>query len=465
MLRMTLREVAEATGGYLIRNGASLTVDGISTDSRTLQPGELFVPLRGDRYDGHEFLGQAASHGAVACLSEEVIGGLTIPVIHVKDTLRALGDLASRVRQTLAGPLVAITGSSGKTTCKEMLSAILARTAPGLKSLGNFNNLVGVPLSLFQLRSEHRWAVIEMGMSARGEIARLTEIAAPQIGIITNVGAAHLETLGGISGVAKAKGELFIHLPPGGVAIINADDAEVCQLPVANSVSRVSFGLAVDADVRAEAVEASNGSVRFTLCCDGSRQVVSLPIPGRHNVANALAAVAAARVLSVPLDEIVAGLESFRPCPGRMELIELPDDIVLLDDTYNANPLSMRAALDALHDLGRPGQRIAVLGDMLELGVSARELHEEIGQVAAGQVDRLLTCGPQAMAIAAGARAAGFDPQRVASFASHAELVRELATLIRPGDRVLVKGSRGMRMEQVISLLCKDIQARPAQGA
>ncbi|MDT8441648.1 MAG: UDP-N-acetylmuramoyl-tripeptide--D-alanyl-D-alanine ligase [Desulfuromonadales bacterium] len=462
MIRMTLREVADAVGGHLIRNGASLPIEGISTDSRTLQPGELFVPLRGEHYDGHEFLGQAASHGAVACLSEQAIGGLTIPVIQVKDTLRALGDLASRVRQSLAGPLVAITGSSGKTTCKEMLSAILARTAPGLKSLGNFNNLVGVPLSLFPLRDDHRWAVIEMGMSARGEIARLTEIAAPQIGIITNVGAAHLESLGGISGVAVAKGELYIHLPPGGVAIINADDPEVRQLPVANGVSRRSFGLAASADVRAEAIEADNGTVRFMLCCEGSRTAVSLPLPGRHNVANALAAVAAARVLDVPLAEIVAGLESFRPCPGRMELIELAEDIVILDDTYNANPLSVRAALDALHDLGRPGQRIAVLGDMLELGVSARELHEEIGQVAAGQVDRLLTCGPQARAIADGARLAGFDPQKVASFTSHAELVETLAALLSPGDRVLVKGSRGMRMEQVISLLCAGMQGRAA---
>jgi UDP-N-acetylmuramoyl-tripeptide--D-alanyl-D-alanine ligase len=228
MISMDVRTVATVTGGQIIHNGADVTVQGFSTDSRTLQAGDLFIPLRGERFDGHDYLAQAVRHGAAACLSEEVVVGLNIPVVQVRDTLQALGDLAVAIRQRFGAPVVGITGTSGKTTTKEMLAAILTRTGPGLKSAGNFNNLIGVPLTLFGLCPDHQWAVIEMGMSARGEIARLAQIATPQIGIITNIGAAHLQNLGGISGVARAKGELFIHLPPGGTAVINADDPQIC---------------------------------------------------------------------------------------------------------------------------------------------------------------------------------------------------------------------------------------------
>ncbi len=453
MTRMAVRDIAQITNGRMIHNGADVVVDGFSTDSRTLQAGELFIPLRGENYDGHAFLSQAMQHGAAACLSEEVVGGLPIPVVQVKDTLRALGDLAAWVRRQYTGKVVGITGSSGKTTCKEMLASILAQTGPGHKSAGNFNNLIGVPLTLFDLGLEHNWAVIEMGMSSRGEIARLVELAAPQIGIITNVAAAHLETLGGISGVARAKGELFAHLPLEGTAVINADDPEVRQLPVANGVAKIYFGLSPTADVRGEQIEVVNGSVDFTLCIAEQRHVVKLPLPGRHNVSNALAAAAAAYVLDVDIDLIAAGLASFRPCPGRMELIELPDDIVILEDSYNANPLSVRAALDALHDLGRPGRRIAVLGDMLELGEAADELHQEVGAVAAERVDWLLTYGPLAKEVVAGAVTAGLDAQKVYSSTSHEELADRLKGILKPGDRVLIKGSRGMRMENVTALL------------
>ena len=204
MIRMDMRAVAEITGGHLMQNGASVEFQGISTDSRTVQPGDLFVPLRGDHYDGHDYLTQAIQRGAAACLSEEMIGGLLVPVVKVADTLKALGDLAAALRCKFAGPVVGITGTSGKTTCKEMLAAILEQNGPGLKSAGNFNNLIGVPLTLFELKNEHQWAVVEMGMSARGEIARLAEIAAPNVGLITNVGAGHLENFEEISGVATA---------------------------------------------------------------------------------------------------------------------------------------------------------------------------------------------------------------------------------------------------------------------
>ena len=449
MMQLDVRSVAAITGGQILHNGADVAVQGISSDSRTLQPGDLFVPLRGERFDGHDYLTQAVRNGAAACLSEEVVAGLTIPVVQVRDTLQALGDLAHAVRQRFAGPVVGITGTSGKTTTKEMLAAILARTGPGLKSAGNFNNLIGVPQTLFGLAPEHRWAVIEMGMSARGEIARLAQIAAPAIGVITNVGAGHLQQLGGISGVARAKGELFIHLPAEGTAIVNTDDPQIVQLPLANGVRRVTFGCSADAQVRGSAISSVDGTVRFTLHLPGEEVLVQLPVPGRHNVQNALAAAAAAWVLEVPAGEIAAGLGDFSPCPGRMELIALANDILLLEDSYNANPLSMRAALEALDDLGRHGRRIAVLGDMLELGPTARDLHREVGALVAERADWLFTLGELASEIAAGAIERGLSPERAVTAEDVEELIAKLRGIVQPGDRILVKGSRGMRMERV----------------
>ncbi len=460
MIRMDLRTVAEITGGHLMQNGASVEFRGFSTDSRTLQPGDLFIPLRGDNFDGHDYLTQAIQSGAAACLSEEMIGGLRVPVIKVTDTLKALGDLATAVRRQFAGTVVGITGTSGKTTCKEMLAAILSNIGPGLKSAGNFNNLIGVPLTLFGLQPEHHWAVIEMGMSERGEIARLAEIAAPKIGLITNVGAGHLENFDGISGVARAKGELFINLPTDGVALINADDPEVRMLPVANGVRKVLFGTSGDAAVRADRIKTHNGSVSFDLMINDVAQRVVLPLPGRHNVSNALGAAAVAMVLGVGLKGIAAGLEAFKPCPGRMELLELPEDIVVLEDSYNANPLSVHAALDALYDLGSSGHRIAVLADMLELGQTAPELHHQIGELAAKRVDWLFTYGALAEKIALGAMDAGLQEDRVFTAKSHNELVARLLEVLQPGDRILIKGSRGMRMEKVTDALRESTQLR-----
>ncbi len=464
MIRLDMRTVAEITGGHLLQNGGSVELQGISTDSRTVQAGDLFVPLRGDSYDGHDYLTQAIQNGAAACLSEEMIGGLLVPVVKVTDTLKALGDLAAAMRRQFAGPVVGITGTSGKTTCKEMLAAILENDAPGLKSAGNFNNLIGVPLTLFELKSEHRWAVVEMGMSARGEIARLAEIATPNIGLITNVGAGHLENFDGISGVARAKGELFISLPTEGVALINADDPEVCLLPVANGVRKVLFGTGSDAAIRADKITSQNGSVGFDLEIDGVIQRVVLPLPGRHNVSNALGAAAAASVLGLGLTEIAAGLEAFKPCPGRMELLELPGDIVVLEDSYNANPLSVHAALDALYDLGSPGRRIAVLADMLELGPSAPELHHQIGTIAAERTDWLFTCGTLAKEIARGATDAGLPADKVVVANNHDELVARLLQVLLAGDRILIKGSRGMRMEKITAALRLSKQKTAVNG-
>ncbi|MCK4502358.1 MAG: UDP-N-acetylmuramoyl-tripeptide--D-alanyl-D-alanine ligase, partial [Desulfuromonadales bacterium] len=274
-----LELIARITDGEFLGRKVNCPIDAISTDSRNLVAGSLFVPLRGERFDGHDYLGQAVKNGAAACLSEEVVAGLSVPVVRVDDTLRALGDIAAAHRLQLNGPLVAITGSAGKTTTKEMLSTILELVAPGLKTAGNFNNLIGLPLTLLRLQAEHQWAVIEMGTSLLGEIERLTEIAQPSIGVITNIGAAHLETLYGLDGVSRAKGELYAGLR-GGTAIINLDDPRVAQLPVANGVKKVTYGLATQAQVRAENISDAGAGVSFDLLCAGQRHRVQLTITG-----------------------------------------------------------------------------------------------------------------------------------------------------------------------------------------
>lgn len=450
---LDVQKIAQITGGKISPENARGGVTGVSTDSRTLKNGELFVPLRGENFDGHDYLVQAVRRGAAACLSEEVVAGLPVPVIRIGDSLRALGDLAAAVRLGFDGPVMAITGSSGKTTTKEMLAGILARTAPGLKTEGNFNNLIGLPHTMFRLTSQHRWAVLEMGMSARGEIARLAQIAAPTVGVITNVGPAHLETLHGLDGVARAKGELFAALAAGATAVINADDERVAMIPVANGVRRLLFGFGPEAEIRAEQVTVGGDSVSFRLLLAGASRPVRLAVAGRHNVLNALAAAAIAHVVGTDLQEIVAGLESFRPSRGRMEIVHLPDGTTVLEDTYNANPLSVGAALLALDEMGGKGRRLAVLGDMLELGAEAGRLHREIGAAAARRVDFLVLLGGMAAETAAGAREAGLPAGQVRVVASHEAAAAAVRQWLRAGDRVLIKGSRGMRMEKVSAAL------------
>lgn len=457
-MNLDVKTIASITGGRLTPAGADVRITGISTDSRTLKPGELFIPLRGPNFDGHDFLLRALRNGAAACLSEEVVGAFPVPLIQVEDTLKSLGDLAAARRREFSGPVIGLTGSTGKTSTKEMIARILGLTGPGLKTEGNFNNLIGLPLTLLRLTAEHRWVVLEMGMSARGEIARLTEIAEPFVGIVTNVGPAHLETLHNIEGVARAKGELFAGMKAGGIAILNADDERVARLPVANGVRRVFFGLDPSADVRAEQVTTTRDGIRFELCLGEKRYPVRMEVAGRHNVQNALAA-AAANALEVPGELIAQGLEDFRPSPGRMELVEIENDILILEDSYNANPLSVRAALATLDELGGEGRRVAVLGDMLELGKNTGELHREVGELAGHRVDLLVLLGEQAGEVARGARQSGLTEEFIVVVASHEEAIGVLRERLQSGDRVLIKGSRGMKMEKISSALRNKVGA------
>lgn len=447
-----LEHIARITGGELSGSVADGTISGLSTDSRNISAGDLFVPLRGENFDGHDYIGQAVQKGAAACLSEEVIAGLSVPVVRVANTLDALGNIASAWRQQLHGPLIGVTGSAGKTTTKEMLAGILERIGPGLKTAGNFNNLIGLPLTLLRLEERHQWAVIEMGTSALGEIERLTEIARPDVGVVTNIGAAHLESLPGLDGVARAKGELLAGLK-GGIAAINADDPRVVVLPVANGVKRVTYGLSAEAQVRGEAIVSRGNSVSFDLCVADLRRPITLKLPGRHNVLNALAAATVALELDVSMENVVAGLEAFNAVSGRMCLTPTGGGGMVLDDSYNSNPLSAAAALEALQSLGGSGRRIAVMGDMLELGFEAPDMHEELGQRAAAVADVVIAVGFFADQIATGAQQAGMDSAQIYRCADADEAIRKLVKIQCREDQILIKGSRAVRLDRVAAAL------------
>ena len=448
----TISDIAEATGGRIIGSDEG-EVSGISTDSRSVCAGELFVPLRGASFDGHDYLDSVADQGIQTVLaSESWLASHSLPdsltCIAVNATLHALGDLATSYRQRYEIPLAGITGSNGKTTCKEMLATILDQIGPGLKTAGNLNNLIGLPQMLFRLRPEHGWAVLEMGMSESGEIDRLAEIASPQIGVLLNAFPAHLESMGSIENVALAKGELLLRLPAGGCAVLNADDPLIVDQPSPEEVRRITFGLN-NAEISASAIE-SRGirGQSFILHIGDESIVVSLAAFGRHNIYNALAAAAAAHALGIPTGIIGNGLELFRPYDKRFNL-EKTGGIMLIDDSYNANPASMGAALATLAELKGNKAAFVALGDMLELGGNEAELHRMVGVQAAQVADRLYLHGPLTAYVAEGAISAGMPAEAVIWGLSHEEIAADIISCSTEGDFVLLKGSRGMKMENI----------------
>ena len=444
----------KATAGRLLAGNPDVHITGVSIDSRAIKKGDIFICIKGERFDGHDFIPQAIKNGAAAiCFCRDkaaVCQAIKMPrnAIAVRDTIAALSALAHYHRKRFSIPVIGISGTNGKTTTKEMLSGILARSGPGLKTVGNLNNLIGLPQMLLQLNEQHRWAVLEMGMSELGEIDRLAEIARPDTGIITNALPAHLETLGSVEAVARAKGELFLRLTEGGCAVYNADDPLISIAPSPPGVKRVSFGLGA-ADVRAEEIrcQGRKGQV-FTLCLPSGSRTVSLKAFGTHNVYNALAAAAAAFAMGIDALDIAEGLESFTPYDKRFSLEEL-GPVTLIDDSYNANPGSMRAALVTLRDIRETGRGIAVLGDMLELGEVAVAAHLELGRLAASCADRLYVMGEMAETVASGALSGGLALDAVITAQNHAEILDDLLGNLIEGDCILIKGSRGMRMETV----------------
>ncbi|MBA4422185.1 MAG: UDP-N-acetylmuramoyl-tripeptide--D-alanyl-D-alanine ligase [Syntrophus sp. (in: bacteria)] len=462
-------KILKATGGSPFKGDAEWSCRGLSTDTRTLREGNLFIALTGDRFDGHDCLAAAAEKGAAGLLIradhlEKLDAGIKdLPVISVPDTLRALGDIASMWRQRFSLPVVAITGSSGKTTTKEMIATIAARSRKILATEGNLNNFIGLPQTLLRIRDEHELAVVEMGTNSPGEIARLAAIAAPDIGLITNIGPAHLEGLGSLEAIREEKGALFQVMKGRGTAIINHDDDAIGILARRRQGDCITFGLKSGADITARRVEKGGPEgVRFNLFIDGIGVPVHLPVPGQHNVQNALAASAAAWALGVEREEIIAGLAAFSPPPGRMEIRRLGNGAFVIMDTYNANPASMRESLMTLQGLRKKGRTIAILGDMLELGTQAQELHEGIGFILVKTgVDWVFLKGPLSRSTAAGAMKKGFPQERIAFFDDPEEILASLRSFLKKDDWILIKGSRKMKMEVVTESIISAFDLKP----
>lgn len=449
-------EVLSATGATRRGTAPLSAFTAVCTDTRALSKGCLFVALRGERFDAHDFLSAARDGGTEAVVVE---AGRAVPeglcAYEVTDTLAALGALARYHRRRFRIPLGAVGGSNGKTTTKEMVAAILGTRGPALRTEGNFNNEVGLPLTLFRLAPEHVAGVVELGMNHAGEMTRLARVSEPDAAVITVVQPEHLEGLGSLEGVAAAEGELFRALGPHATAVVNLDDAHV--VAQAAGLGRVlTFGRAAGADVRLLRVD-RHGRDGMTAHVQARGEVhpVRLHFVGEHNAQNATAAFALCLALGYAPAECRAGLERARPYVRRLNVLDAPGGITVIDDCYNANPASMAAALDTLDDLAPGGRAFAVLGDMLELGASEREDHAELGKLAGKKADVLAFFGPRS---AYGFAADVTGVRR--HFLEVEPLVQWLRSLLQPGDVVLVKGSRGMRLERVVAALT----GQPASG-
>ncbi len=456
--QITAGEIMTPIRGKLIAGDPKTTFEGLSTDSRQMRSGFLFVAIKGERFDGHQFIDRAAAEGAAGVVIDKGVRPSfsqpsTPAVITVDDTLTALGDLAGWWRHQHGAQIAALTGSVGKTTTKEMAAAILTRDAKTLKNEGNLNNLVGLPLTLFLLEDEHRRAVLEMGMNRPGEIGRLTEIADPDVGLITNVARAHLEGLADLDGVAKAKVELVDRISPQATMLLNGDDDLLIRTASRFQKRIVSFGLGPRNEIRAQRIrQLGREGVSLEIEYHGESTMVRLRIPGLQHVMNAVAAAAIALSLGISWDQIADGLEHYAGIKGRFMLKALPGGATVIDDTYNSNPTSLRAALDSLKALkDETGRVIVGLGEMLELGAETVPAHREAGSMVAEiGASTFLALGEHAEEMSEGAVDAGLPADRVIIVTSREEMTQRIKEEMRSGDLILLKGSRRIGLERVV---------------
>jgi UDP-N-acetylmuramoyl-tripeptide--D-alanyl-D-alanine ligase len=450
MIRMSLNELAAAVGATA--PGVEVSIAGVAIDTRKLTAGQLFVAIPGQRSDGHDHLAAARAAGAAAALVSRPVED-PLPQILVPDTVRALGDLARAWRRRLPTRVAALTGSNGKTTVKTLTAAILAEVGPTRATPGNLNNEIGLPLTVLSLDPADRYAVLEMGAGQPGDIGWLAGIGQPHAALVNNVGPAHLQRLGSVEGVAHEKAKIYAGLSVDGIAVLPADDPQLAILRAAAGDHRLlSFGLSEAADVRATDLESDAEVQRFTLHARGESAEVALALAGVHNVRNALAATALALALGATLDDCVLGLSQVTAVPGRLAPRPHGSGALVVDDSYNANPASVRAGIAAL--VGRGNRLIAVLGDMAELGPAGPDLHRELGAWAAGQgVAALLALGPLGRQTVAGAGSIGEHHERLDT------LMAALRPRLGPGVTVLVKGSRSAGMERVVQALYADAAA------
>ena len=459
-MKPTWDEIIKAINGRLIHGGPEGEFCGVSTDTRTIKAGELFIALKGENFDGHNFVEKAIEKRACGAIVNKGRGGVTPPlqafIVEIDDTLKALGDIAKLWREKHPIPVVAITGSNGKTMTKEMVASILSQKYRVLKTEGNLNNLIGLPQMVLKINDRHEVAVLELGMNVFGEVKRLSEICKPDIALITNIGSGHLEGVGSIEGVARAKGEILNGLKAGGTFVVNADDPYIREMRKGWNGSVVTFGInSPDADVKTPIVDyhcCYGSGVRISMIIKGKLLDVTLAGLGLHNVYNATAAAAVALSMGLGAEDIKKGLEEWRPFKGRFELLRLACGVNLIDDTYNANPNSVTMAIKTLADIKGAGRGLAILGDMLELGAHAEDAHYEIGKKAAAMgIDYLFLLGPLSSShTVRGAREGGMSDERAVVVSDHNEAVRRINPMLRGGDWVLVKGSRGMAMEKIV---------------
>jgi len=450
-MNFTLSKLASILG---VEASGEALLSGVAVDSRRVRPGDLFVALRGARLDGHTFARDAAAAGARAVLAERVPENLppSYPVIRVPDSRRALLQLAGVMKKEAGFRLAAVGGSAGKTTTKEFAAAILSGRFAVEKTPGNQNSAVGFPMSIVNLTRWPEWMVGEMGMSAVGEISLLSRTFEPDVALLTLIAAEHLEFLGTLDNVAKANAEILEGLKPAGTFVVNADDARIGAIAGKFRGRTLRFGRGASAEVVIEGIELGDGGSRFTLRAPEGRVPIALPLPGMHQASNFLAASALAIACGASVEDCAATAPNLKPAPHRGEMHRHPSGAILYDDAYNASPPSMRAALDLLYQL--PGTRkIAVLGDMLELGSEDAWFHRETGGYAAARADEILCVGPRARAFGEGAREEGFPADRVRTVESAEDAAALLAGTLGPGDVVLFKASRGVGLERAVKRL------------
>ncbi|MDF2563929.1 MAG: UDP-N-acetylmuramoylalanyl-D-glutamyl-2,6-diaminopimelate/D-alanyl-D-alanyl ligase [Massilibacillus sp.] len=454
MLSFTVENVKIATAGIVVKTVAH-NFTKVVTDTRLVKEGALFIALIGDRFDGHVFVHQAIEKGAAGIIvsgdyTAEELAQLNVTIIKVNNTLTAYQQLAKLYRDSFAIPVIAITGSNGKTTTKDLTAAVLSSKFNVLKTKANYNNEIGLPLTLFSLTEDHEVAVVEMGMRGFGQIEELVKIATPTIGIVTNVGETHMELLGSLENIAKAKGELVEAMDANGVVILNVDNSYVCAMQAKAKGKVILFGFSEAADVKASNVKINGQETMFDCSFSGATYSFVVPMVGRHNVYNALAAIAVGFELGLTAEEMQSGLADFTASGMRLAIGHV-GDYTVINDAYNASPMSMMAAIEALKEVAN-NRCIAVLGDMLELGDIAVEAHANIGvKLAEKKIDAVVTIGEMAKYIASSALENGV--LQVVACDNHSQAGLALKDILQAGDSILVKGSRGMQMEKVIELI------------
>lgn len=451
MVSFSCAELLTAVGGQLLWGSLDKVFTGVTTDSRKVATDNLFIPLVGEKFDGHDYITQCFNSGASICLTQKPVPQVeNCTAVLVTDTGKALKDIATWHRNKYNIPVIGITGSVGKTSTKDMIACVLAEKFDVLKTQGNFNNEIGLPLTLLNLEQHHKAAVIEMGMSGFGEISRLTAVAQPQVAVITNIGVSHIEKLGSQQGILQAKLEILEGLKPGGLVVLNGDDAFLKEQSGKLGFRTVYYGLDETLDYAATDYQSlGEAGTTFNISLEGVSYKVKVPVPGIHNVYNSLAAIAVGREMGMPMETIINGIAEYSPGNMRQNIITYRG-IKIINDAYNASPQSMQAAISVLEELSAKTRGIAVLGDMLEMGAMAKELHYSVGNfIKDRNIKYLITVGKDSKNITEAVVQSGNSNITLQHFDTNAEVLEYIIKILKSGDYILIKGSRGMKMEQI----------------